>query len=99
MKRLVSKDKNRRFFISNFIKQYYCLLVILKNKNISILLRQNVFLQLKKLSVFFSIIKLSNRCVLSFNKKRFNKITFCNRIIFLKQIQNGQVYGFKKSSW
>jgi ribosomal protein S14 len=96
MKKLLTKDKILRKHFEFVEKQHFILKSISKNFNFFILMRWNALLKLKKLK---SKNKIINRCVISINKKRFNKLTNFSRHIFLKQIRFGQINGLRKTSW
>ena len=98
MKKLFVKDKNLRFFFKNINTKYFILKSIIKNKNLFILVRYKSYFKLIKLIEQKSIVKISNRCVESYNKKSFNKFTFFSRFIFFKVIKNGHT-NFQKSVW
>nr|AVR57495.1 ribosomal protein S14 [Entomoneis sp.] len=99
MKKLFIKDKILRNILEQSNKKYFILKSIMKNVNLFILIRQKAFLKLKKCSQKFSKVSIVNRCVNSFNKKRFNKFTLFSRFLYLKLIRNGKINGFQKSSW
>ena len=98
MKKLYRKDLKLRKNIKFLNKKYFLLKLIILNKHIFLLLRYNAY---KFLNFFLKnnyIVSTSNRCIISFNKKRFNKNTYFSRSIFLKKIQHGQIVGYQKSS-
>jgi len=99
MKKLLKKDKKRRFIIKQLEKKIFILNSIFKNLNFFNLLRWNAFSNLKILSCKSSRISLSNRCLYTINKKRFNKLTTFSRQIFLKLIRAGQISNIQKVSW
>jgi hypothetical protein len=99
MQKLYSKDKVRRQIVEKLNKKYFVLKSIIKNKHILKLIHYKVYLRLKILSGLGSIVTLSNRCVDSVSKKRYNKFTLFSRFIYLKLIKNGKVTGFQKSNW
>lgn len=99
MKKLLEKDKKIRLNLNKNEKTFLVLISIFKNLNFLSLIRWNAFLKLKLLKQKSSEISLSNRCLNSFNKKRFNKLTNFSRNIFLKLVRSGQIYGFKRSNW
>jgi ribosomal protein S14 len=99
MRKLLEKDKNRRTQIKRIEKQHFVLKAIVKNLNFFVLIRWNAFLKLKTLNSQNSKISLTNRCLYSTNKKRFNKLTTFSRYIFLKLIRSGKISGMQKSSW
>ena len=91
------QDKILRKNFKDSNKQYFLLKLLLKNFNIFIFTRINVLIflrQLKNHHVF-----MSDRCVISYNKKKFNKFTSFSRMILLKKIYKGEIIGFKKSIW
>ena len=96
MKKLFSKDKKIRLSIQKSDKLHFILLSISKNLNFSPLVRWNSRLKLK-LNTFKT--SASNRCLLTTNKKRFNKFTKFSRNVFLKFVRAGKIYGFNKSAW
>jgi ribosomal protein S14 len=103
MKKLIEKDKKLRKSLVLTENKHFILKTIIKNSNFFILIRWNAFLQLKLLTsnINKSDYKYSttNRCLLSSNKKRFNKLTGFSRQIFLKIVRSGSIPGIKKSSW
>ena len=96
MKKLFSRDKKIRSSIQKSDKRHFILTSISRNLNFAPLVRWNSFLKLKTNN---SKISLSNRCLLTANKKRFNKFTKFSRNVFLKFVRAGKIYGFKKSVW
>jgi hypothetical protein len=94
MKKLLEKDKKLRKRIKTIEKKHFILKSIFKNFNFFTLVRWNAFLKLKTLSKKTSI-TLSNRCLYSINKKRFNKLTFFSRHVFLKLIRSGKFLVYK----
>lgn len=99
MKKLVIKDKKLRLAIKNQEKRHFVLKTISQNSNLFPLIRWNAYLQLSMLGSVNSIISTSPRCIYTFNRKRFNKLTPFSRYVFLKLIRNGKISGIKKSNW
>jgi ribosomal protein S14 len=99
MKKLLKRDKKLRKQIHVSEHQHFVLKSIVKNLNVFTLVRWNAFLKLKNLSEKSSKISTVNRCLLSVNKKRFNKLTGFSRHVFLKHIRSGNISGVRKSSW
>jgi ribosomal protein S14 len=99
MKKLLEKDKKLRLTIRELENQHLILKSIFKNLNLFTLIRWNAFIKLHDLSTNSNKNALSNRCLHSTNKKRFNKLTNFSRQIFLKLIRSGQISGMNKSSW
>jgi ribosomal protein S14 len=99
MKKLLERDKKRRQDLKKVENEYFVLKSIFKNLNFFALVRWNAFLKLKDLAKNNSKVSLSNRCLFSINKKRFNKLTTFSRHVLLKLIRSGHVHGTHKSSW
>nr|WAK85000.1 ribosomal protein S14 [Amicula sp. isolate GU52X-4 cfCalB7] len=99
MKKLLEKNKKLRLKLNKIEYKHFILKSIFKNFNFFDLIRWNAFLKLKKLSKKSSKISISNRCLYSINKKRFNKYSPFSRHIFLKLIRSGSINGLQKSSW
>lgn len=99
MKKLLEKDKRLRVTIKKIETLTFVLKTIYKNDSFSTFTRWNAYSKLKQLLTKKSTNMLSNRCVYSYNKKRFNRTTTFSRHIFLKLIRSGQIHGIQKSSW
>jgi ribosomal protein S14 len=99
MKKLIRKDKKLRKLIKFFDKKIFVLKLISKNTNLFILLRYKALLALKNLLKYKSSVSISNRCITSGSRKRFNSKTLENRSIFTKKIYNGQIVGLERSTW
>lgn len=99
MKKLVEKDKKIRKTIKNFERKKFILQTISNNLNLPNLFRFNALNTLNKLSNEASKTFVSNRCVSTVNKKKFNKLTYFSRIVFLKLSRNKSIYGLSKISW
>lgn len=99
MKKLYTKDKALRFFALKLIKKQFVLKALVKQQNVFNLLKKKVCCHLMACSKIFSQVKIVNRCILTYNKKRFNKFTFFSRFLYLKLIRLGKINGFTKSSW
>lgn len=99
MKKLLEKDKKRCFKVDKIDQKHFILKSILKNSNFLFLIRWNAFLKLKLLAKNNSKVSITNRCLLTINKKRFNKYTTFSRHIFLKLIRSGYVSGLQKANW
>lgn len=97
MKNLIIKDKNLRKNLKNINNKFFLLKIILKNFNIFSLSRIKVAINLNKLK--FYNVSISDRCIVSFNKKKFNKNVMYSRIILLKKLYENKIIGFKKSIW
>lgn len=99
MKKLLVKDKKLRLALKLQEKKCFILKSIFKNSNLFALVRWNAFFQFKSFSQTSSSIAVSNRCLITINKKRFNKLTPFSRHVFLKLIRSGHLAGLRKSSW
>jgi ribosomal protein S14 len=99
MKKLIEKDKKLRKQIVLKEYEYFVLKSIIQNLNFLNLIRWNAYLKLKKITQCASKIAITNRCLYTINKKRFNKLTGFSRHVFLKYIRSGSITGIKKSSW
>jgi ribosomal protein S14 len=99
MKKLIQKDIKLRNNVSINETKYFILKSIIKNLNFFTLIRWKAFLKLKELTQNASKVSITPRCLVSINKKRFNKLTSFSRHIFLKNIRAGRINGIKKSSW
>lgn len=99
MKKLIAKDKKLRKLIVENEYKHFTLKSIINNLNFFTLIRWNADLNLKNLAQNAFKVSTINRCLYTFNKKRFNKFTGFSRHVFLKRIREGHVMGIKKSSW
>lgn len=99
MKKLIVKDKKVRLKLYKNEKLHIVLFSIVKNFNFSFSVRENAKTQLKKLNTECSLTKISNRCIKTANKKKWNNFTKYSRHKFLYYIRNGQIAGIQKSSW
>jgi ribosomal protein S14 len=99
MKKLILKDKKLREQIKNSETLHFILKSIFKNSNFFTLIRWKAFTKLKSLGFNNSKISVSPRCLKTFNRKKFNKLTFFSRHVFLKLIRSGKITGMKKASW
>lgn len=99
MKKLLEKDKNLRFKIKSLEKHHFILKSIFKNTNFFILVRWKALLKLQHIAFGNSKVSIAPRCLLTINRKKFNKLTLFSRHVFLKLIRSGKISGMKKSSW
>jgi ribosomal protein S14 len=99
MKKLLEKDKKVRKEIQKFEKKKFIFKTIYNNSNLPDLTRFNAFNNVSKMSKYSSKSFISNRCVNTINKKKFNKLTNYSRIIFLKLARHKSIYGLNKSTW
>jgi ribosomal protein S14 len=99
MKKLIEKDKKLRKNILKKEKQHFILQSICKNSNFFVLVRWNAFIKLKNILNGSYKTLLSNRCLQTINRKRFNKLTKFSRYIFLRHLRFGKISGIQKSAW
>nr|YP_009495508.1 ribosomal protein S14 [Psammoneis japonica]AWQ64238.1 ribosomal protein S14 [Psammoneis japonica] len=99
MKKLLQKDKNNRLIVKKFEIQRIILKSIILNLNYSQMIRWKAILMLTNLPALSSEIRIINRCIVTGNKKRVNKLYNYSRMVFLKLIRSGYISGIKKSSW
>jgi ribosomal protein S14 len=99
MKKLLAKDKQTRKKIKNSEKKKFILKTIVNNINLANLIRFNALNNVNKMQKKTSKVFISNRCINTINKKKFNKLTKFSRIVFLKLARNKSIYGLNKASW
>ena len=99
MKKLVEKDKKVRKTVKQLEKKKFILKIIQNNLNLPYLLRFNASNNLNSITKKASKTLVSNRCILTINKKKFGKLTNYSRIFFLKLAKNQKIYGLTKASW
>ena len=98
MKKLLEKDKKIRKNIKILEQKRFVLKTIYYNFWFINLVRLNALHDLNKLSNRSSKTFTSNKCVLTRNKKRLNKLTNFSRIIFHTLAKKGKIPGIYKSS-
>jgi ribosomal protein S14 len=99
MKKLLEKDKKTRKKIQNIEKKKFVLKILLNNLNLTNLIRFNALNSLNKLDKKTSKVFISNRCINTINKRKFNKLTKFSRMVFLKLARNKKINGLTKASW
>lgn len=99
MKKLIEKDKQTRVNFKKKENKIYVLKSIFNNFNFFIIIRWNAILKLSGLKKNNSKVYIINWCLQSINKKRFFKLTYFSRQIFLKIVKLGLINGLKKASW
>lgn len=99
MKKLVAKDRKIRLLIKKTELTKFILKQISLNSNFSKTINWKSLSKLSNFSTKNSKVTAVNRCVLTLNKKSFNKISKFSRIVLLKLIRSGNFSGFSKSSW
>lgn len=98
MKKALEKDKKLRFQIKKIEAKHFVLKLIFKNLSFSHLIRWNAFLKLKDTVKNNSKVAVTNKCLWTQKKKRYNKLTNFSRHAFLKLIRSGSIAGMQKSS-
>ena len=98
MIKLVERDKKIRKKIFSLEKKRFILKVISQNQNFFSLIRWNAKSQLNILPSTGSKTYISNLCILTINKKKFNKLTNFSRIVFLKLVNKKRICNIYKSS-
>lgn len=98
MKKLVEKDKKIRETIKTFEKKKFILKSIKNNLNFNNLIRFNALTMINKIQIRASKVFISNRCINTKNKKKFNKISKFSRMVFLKLARNKKIYGLNKAN-
>ena len=99
MKKLLEKDKKIRKTIYNFEKKKIILKSIYQNLNFFNLIRWKAYSNLNLLPLQSSKTCITNRCVKTIHKKKFNKLTNFSRIVFIKLIKLKQINSIYKGSW
>ena len=98
MKKLLEKDKKTRKKIKVLEQKKFILKIISTNSLFFSLIRLNALSSVNELSSRSSKTFVSNRCVLTKNKKRLNKFNNFSRIIFRKLAKNNKITGIFKTS-
>jgi len=99
MNKFQKKDKKNRLIVKTFEKERFILKSIIKNLNYSNFIRWNAVLKLSNFLIKANKNHLLNYCIITGKKKRTTKLYNVSRIVFLKLIRSGLIYGVKKSSW
>lgn len=99
MKKLLEKDKNIRKKIYNYEKKIFIFKSISHNLNFFNLIRWKANFNRSLLPTKSSKTFLTNRCVKTIHKKKFNKLTNFSRMVFLKLVKANQINSIYKSSW
>lgn len=99
MKYLKNRDINIRSTVKILETKKQLLKQISFNTSLSKFVRWKAFLKLYGLSLKSSTVKLTNRCILTNRKKRFNKHYNFSRIMFLRLAKSKQLTDIKKINW
>jgi len=100
MKKQTQKDKKLRKSFNQQELNNVILKSIVKNENLSLLIKWNAVLKLSKFLGSQNKTQFVNRCVLTNRKAKFNRIfKKFSRLSFLLLARSGSISGLKKSSW
>lgn len=99
MKKLLGKDIKIRKKIKNSEKKRFVLKTIINNLNLANLVRFNALSNINKIQKQTSKTFISNRCVNTINKKKFNKSSKFSRIVFFKLARGRRIFGLSEASW
>ena len=99
MKKLLEKDKKIRKTIYTFEKKKFVLKSISQNLNFFNLIRWKAHFNLTLLPSRSSKTFITNRCLKTIHKKKFNKLTNFSRIVFLRLVKTNKLNSIYKGSW
>ena len=100
MKKQTQKDKKLRKSFNQQELNNVILKSIVKNENLSLLIKWNAVLKLSKFLGSQNKTQFVNRCILTNRKAKFNRIfKKFSRLSFLLLARSGSISGLKKSSW
>jgi len=99
LKKLLEKDKRIRKKFKKLENFLFVLKMIQNNLTLPHLVRFNASHNLNKTSNKISKTLISNRCLVTVNKRKFSKLTNFSRIFTLKLARNKKIYGLVKASW
>lgn len=100
MKKQTQKDKKIRKLYNQNELNHIILKSIVKNENLSLVLKWNAVLKLSNFAGNQNKTRFVNRCVLTNRKAKFNRIyKKFSRLSFLSLARSGSIPGLKKSSW
>jgi len=99
MKYIIEKDKKTRKKIQAFEKKNLILKSIQYNVNFFNITRWKANTLASFLPSRSSKTFISNRCVNTINKKKFNKLTNFSRMVFLKLARSRDISNLYRSSW
>jgi len=67
--------------------------------NLANLLRFNALNKTSKIQKKTSKTYISNRCIITINKKKFSKFSKFSRVVFLKLARGNKIFGLSEASW
>jgi len=100
MKKQIQRDKRIRKLFNKRELNRIILKSIVKNENLSLLIKWNAILKLSNLSGRHNKTKFVSRCVLTNSKAKLSR-TFkkFSRLSLLRLARSGVISGLKKASW
>lgn len=99
MKKQTQKDKKLRRSFNQQELNHVILKSIVKNENVSLLIKWNAILKLSNFSGSQNKTRFVNRCVFTNRKAKFNRVfKKFSRLSFLILARSGVIPGLKKSS-
>ena len=99
MKKLVRKDLKKRKNLLVVEKKKFVSKMLINNYNFNNKIKKNFHLNLHiKLNKNY-VTQLNNRCIMTGRKKKLNKFFKFSRLVFLRLVRSGYIFGFRKSSW
>jgi ribosomal protein S14 len=100
MKKQTQKDKKIRKFFNQQELNHIILKSIVKNENLSLVLKWNAISRLSTFAGNQNKTRFVNRCILTNRKAKFNRIfKKFSRLSFLLLARSGAISGLRKSSW
>lgn len=99
MKKQTQKDKKLRKSFNQQELNHVILKSIVKNENVSLLVKWNAVLKLSNFAGSQNKTRFVNRCILTNRKAKFNRVfKKFSRLSFLVLARSGIIPGLKKSS-
>jgi len=99
MKKLVRKDLKKRKNLLIVEKNKFIYNTLINNYNFSKKIKNIINCNSFKKLDYNYITQLNNRCIITGRKKNLNKFFKFSRLVFLRLVRSGYLFGFKKSSW
>lgn len=99
MKSFLQKDQKNRKIVKFFETKRFILKSIIKNTNLSHLIRLNAICKLTFMTKKSSKVCLVNNCMLTGRKSKIHYSYKFSRLVFLKFVRFGKINGLKKSKW
>lgn len=99
MKKLISKDKQKRQIIKENELEKFVLNQIARNINFFKLTRWKAVNKLTNLPKKTSKTYVSNRCIKTANRKTFHKFSKFSRTVFIRLAKSGLISNLRRSTW